>query len=234
MTRPTFTPSGRGTLSVLEGGTKYPFHKLITAGHTPGTSTTTDEEYLDEDPTSEVAAPPAGEFTATYRPHPGRLADEKAEQAHADTSLITLVRDRGNAKTLQTGASGVNELAISNAGALTGSGSAATDFTDGVWQVGLGLVIANVLYIVTSITSATTATVARYGAVASKKATRDAMVLASVSATDGWSLVSLAVEETFTGRLTAAGGSETDTGGAVSASLTQTLTSRPSVKLVTP
>ena len=232
----SYAPGGKGKLSIADsGGVLHRFWKLITAGYVPGTSTVNTEEYLDEDPTSEVAKPPAGVFNASYRPHPGRTADILAEAAHEETSIVTLVRERGVAKQLAAGEDSVRELALAADGTLTPSGSSAPNLEEGSWTQGLGVVLAGVLYIIEYIASGgASAVVSRYGAIAQKKAGKDAAAIPAVAATHEWALVSLMVEDTYSGRLSVAGGSEADASGAVSASLSCQLAKRPTTKMVVP
>lgn len=180
-----YNPVPEGTYEVSDdGGTSYARIFNITAFTISGgdrEETTTDT--LDEGSIVSVGPARPKDISITANANPGTKGYQIVRDAYTDSKKVQ-VRVTTNHQSILDNADSSDTLAIATTGAVT---AASLDLqASATFQVGRGIVINNVVYVIESITSATAATVYR----------ADGMAITQVAATDDWEVVDFGVRYT--------------------------------------
>lgn len=177
-----YNPVPEGTYEVSDdGGTTHARLFNITAFTVSGgdrEETTTDT--LDEGSIVSVGPPRPKDFSITANVNPGTKGYQIIRDGYIDSKKVQ-VRVTTNRQSILDNTDTSDELAIAVDGALTAT---SIDMqASSAFQVGRGIVISNVLYVIESITSATAGTVYR----------ADGMAITAVTATDDWEITEFGV-----------------------------------------
>lgn len=234
----SYLPDGAGTLTVEDStGAKHIVRIITRVAYAPAEAPVDTRRSLDQGERTSVGDPGDGSITFDYEPHPGLRSNRIMQANYIAKTTTSFEHLRGTAAVLRDNSTTADTIAIATSGVATGAGGInfGTDAAPRApWNQGLGLVISNVLYTIEEILSSTTIRVSRYGSISSNRAIPDDTALAAVSATHSWDLVQTGVSNTYSGRISLAGGEESSGAGEVSSTATVQLSSAVNTELVTP
>ena len=236
-----YIPDGNGVLEIhdADGGK----HRILIAtrvGYTAATAGVRTRTSLTRQPLVSVSLPGSGQFGFDYEPHPGMMGDRVLEKHHRDGTIADATWTRGEAaERTATGAGEDINWPASATDAVfvdaTGLGFGSDDNPSAKWLPGYGIVVGSILYIIMQVIDDTTLRIVKYGDIASGLATEDEdRSITLKGANTDYSVVQMAVQETYSGRVSQAGGDESSGDGEVASSASLELITDRGVKLMVP
>lgn len=166
-------------------------------------------DTLDEGSVVTVGAPVQKDVSISLQANPASEGYKAVFKAYKDEAKLQL-RYQTDVKSVIDNATSSHTLAITaSTGALTASAQVKLT-TNSNFQVGRGIVIANTLYIIESITNDTTGVVSR----------ADGAAITAVAATDGWEIVEFGVQHQMEVEVISAGNPDLSPGAAYADTIT--------------